>query len=54
MTFRPEFLRAAVSGLLLSSWMVLLFSGVVLAGAVHLLLVASLAVFPWKHLKPSD
>jgi len=48
---RSGFIRAAAAGLLLSSWLVLLFSGVTLGGAVYLLLIGSLVVFPWKLLR---
>jgi hypothetical protein len=33
--------------------MVLLFCGVVLGGAVHLLLAAALAAFPWRAAAPA-
>lgn len=46
---RP-FLRAAAALLAISLWMTLLFAGVALGGAVHLLLAAALAVFPWRWL----
>ncbi|MFY9824515.1 MAG: hypothetical protein WAM82_24275 [Thermoanaerobaculia bacterium] len=40
----------ALSGLILiSGWLALLFSGWAFGGAVHLLLVAALAVFPWRE-----
>ncbi|HUP43538.1 MAG TPA: hypothetical protein VM599_10035 [Thermoanaerobaculia bacterium] len=46
--------RAALSLAALSAWLVLLFSGSVEwfggALAVHLLFVASLALFPWRAL----
>ena len=41
--------RLALSVALLAAWLVLLMSGVALGGAVHLLLVASLALFPWRE-----
>ena len=44
--------RLAGVGLALSGWMVLLFSGVWLRGAVHLLLAAALLAFPWRELRP--
>ena len=44
-------LRTAGSVICLSSWMVLLFSGIILGGAVHLLLAASLALYPWRALR---
>lgn len=34
-----------------SGWMLLLFSGWIFGGAVHLLLVAALALFPWRWLR---
>jgi hypothetical protein len=34
--------------ILFSAWLALLFSGVALGGAVHLLLVAALGLFPWR------
>jgi hypothetical protein len=40
--------RAVVSLVLISSWLALLFSGFALRGAVHLFLVAALALFPWR------
>ena len=39
---------------LLSAWLVLLFTGVLLGGAIHLVLVASLVAFPWRQLPASD
>ena len=47
---RPT-LRAALSVGLLSAWLVLLMAGFAWGGAVHLLLVASLAAFPWRALR---
>lgn len=44
-------LRAALSVGLLSTWLVLLMAGWAWGGAVHLLLVASLALFPWGSLR---
>jgi len=41
-------LRAAVALLLFSAWLALLFAGLAGGGAVHLLLLAALAFFPWK------
>lgn len=40
--------RLLASLLAIAAWLILLFSGVVLGGAVHLLLVAALVFFPWK------
>jgi hypothetical protein len=40
--------RLVLSAALLSSWLVLLFVGWTLGGAVHLLLAGSLALFPWR------
>jgi len=41
--------RLTLSVALLAAWLILLLSGVALAGAIHLLLVASLALFPWRE-----
>jgi hypothetical protein len=43
----PTF-RAALSLLLFSGWLTLLFWGFAFGGAVHLLLAAGLALFPWR------
>jgi len=43
--------RPAAAGLLISTWMALLFLGVTGGGAVHLLLAAGLALFPWRELR---
>lgn len=40
--------RLLGSAACLSAWLILLFSGYSLAGAVHLLLAAALILFPWK------
>lgn len=32
----------------LSAWLILLFSGSTLGGAIHLLLVAGAVLFPWR------
>ena len=53
MLLRPG-LRLFATGVLVSTWMVLLFSGVVLGGAAHLLLVAALLAFPWRTAEPSE
>ena len=45
--------RAALSLLLFSGWMALLFWGFAFHGGVHLLLAASLALFPWKAVAAS-
>jgi len=44
--------RAAVALLLFSAWLALLFTGHTGRGAVHLLLLAALAAFPWKATAP--
>ncbi|HEX3527450.1 MAG TPA: hypothetical protein VH988_10305 [Thermoanaerobaculia bacterium] len=44
--------RAAVALLLFSAWLALLFTGHAGGGAVHLLLLAALAIFPWKAADP--
>ena len=46
-----ESARLAVVGGLLSGWLVLLMSGWIVGGAVHLLPVAAVALFPWRLLK---
>jgi hypothetical protein len=40
--------RLVASCALLSTWLVLLLLGYAAGGAVHLLLAASLAAFPWR------
>ncbi len=45
----PTF-RAAVALLLFTSWLALLFAGFAWGGAVHLLLLGALVLFPWKAL----
>jgi len=50
---RPSpFVRSAAALLLFSAWLALLFAGLVAGGAVHLLLLAALALFPWKAAAP--
>lgn len=41
--------RLTLSVALLSGWLILLLSGVALGGAIHLLLLASLVLFPWRE-----
>ncbi|MFP3941034.1 MAG: hypothetical protein ACLF0P_12055 [Thermoanaerobaculia bacterium] len=48
--WRSPTVRAAFSLAGLSTWMVLLFAGWIGGGAVHLLFLASLALFPWRAL----
>ena len=38
----------------LSGWMLLLFSGWIFGGAVHVLLVATLVLFPWRWLRTAN
>ncbi len=40
--------RLLASAACLSAWLILLFSGVSLGGAIHLLLVVALVLFPWR------
>jgi hypothetical protein len=40
--------RALLALVLFSSWLALLFSGLAFGGAVHLLLLATLGLFPWR------
>ena len=44
-------LRAAAALLSFTSWMALLLAGFAGGGAVHLLLAAALALFPWRALR---
>ena len=44
----PPVARAAAALLSFSAWMALLFAGFAGGGAVHLLLVAAVVLFPWK------
>lgn len=37
--------------LLFTAWLALLFAGLAAGGAVHLLLVGAVGVFPWRALK---
>lgn len=43
-------LRIVLSLLALTAWMMLLFTGWAFAGAVHLLVIVALALFPWRSL----
>ena len=45
--------RLALSFGLLSAWLALLLLGWSFGGAVYLLLVAALALFPWRLLRPA-
>ncbi|HEX3555038.1 MAG TPA: hypothetical protein VIA62_17570 [Thermoanaerobaculia bacterium] len=45
---RSTTVRAVLGLVLFSSWLALLFLGLALGGAIHLLLVGGLAVFPWR------
>jgi len=45
--------RLALSFGLLSAWLALLLLGWSFGGAVYLLLVAALATFPWRLLRPA-
>ena len=47
---RSPVLRAAVSLLLFTSWMALLFAGYAFGGGIHLLFLAALLLFPWRAL----
>ncbi len=50
---RTPTLRAGLALVLFSGWMALLFWGFAFGGAVHLLLLAALALFPWRSLAAS-
>jgi hypothetical protein len=41
-------LRLILFSGLLSAWMILLFVGIALGGAIHLLLLGAVVLFPWK------
>lgn len=43
--------RAAAAFALLSGWLALLLLGHAFGGAVYLLLLAALVVFPWRELR---
>jgi hypothetical protein len=45
---RSPIVRALASLVLFSSWMALLLAGFAFGGGVHLLLLGSLALFPWR------
>jgi hypothetical protein len=47
---RSPVVRALASLVLFSSWMALLFAGFAFGGGIHLLLLGSLALFPWRAL----
>lgn len=47
-------LRAALALLAFSGWLAALFWGVLLGGAVHLLLPLAFVVFPWRSLGASE
>ncbi|MGD2115760.1 MAG: hypothetical protein PVG07_11940 [Acidobacteriota bacterium] len=47
-------LWAALALGLLSTWLLLLFTGLLAGGAVHLLLIAALVAFPWRALREED
>lgn len=46
-------LRLYLACALVSAWLVLLLVGIVFGGAVHLLLAAALAAFPWPAVRRS-
>ncbi len=48
---RSAYPAAALAALLASGWLAGLFAGRLAGGALHLLLAASLAIFPWKALR---
>lgn len=45
---RSPLTRAAFALSLFSGWLALLFAGFAGGGAVHLLLLAALVLFPWR------
>ncbi len=46
-------LRAGTALLAFSGWLAALFWGVVLGGAIHLLLPVAAVFFPWRSLGPT-
>jgi hypothetical protein len=48
---RSPTLRAALALLLFSLWLSALLAGVMLGGALHLLLPAAALAFPWRALR---
>jgi len=44
-------IRLLLSAVALASWMLLLFLGWTLGGAVHLLLVGAAVAFPWREVR---
>jgi membrane protein required for beta-lactamase induction len=46
-------LRAALALLGFSGWLAALFWGVLLGGAIHLLLPLAAVLFPWRSLGPT-
>jgi hypothetical protein len=51
---RSPTVRAALALTLFSGWLALLFWGFAFGGAVHLLLAAGLALFPWRAAAAAD
>jgi hypothetical protein len=45
---RSPFARTSLALTLFSGWLALLFAGFAGGGAVHLLLLAALVLFPWR------
>jgi len=43
--------RVALSLLLFTGWLALLFTGFAAGGAVHLMLAGALALFPWRTVR---
>ena len=48
MASRPMALRLIAAAILFSVWFVVLLAGSPLRGWIHLVLLAALAVFPWR------
>lgn len=46
-------IRTALAVSLFSGWLALLFAGFAVGGAVHLLLLAALSLFPWRSVSGS-
>ena len=44
-------IRLFTCAVALAAWMLLLFVGWTLGGAIHLLLIAALVAFPWREVR---
>jgi hypothetical protein len=46
-----SYFRLVLCAVAFSAWLLLLFAGYAFGGAVHLLLVAGLALVPWRRIR---